>query len=309
MDFLPEEFEEILNIFRGETEEIIQKLNNNLLQLENSPNNKDLIVYLFRDAHSLKGAARMIGFNNIQRLAHKAEDVLGLAKENKIVINREISDALYKAMDLLSDLIQESVKLKKEYYTDDIQKIIDYIDDLIEKYQGQSVEESKNITQNEQNKEITTNPKTQNQDFLKTTITINALLSEAYLLLKNMQGEEGSSYIETFCDVIKQIDEKFEETNFYEIKNEIKNIFAKVNFVIKSQSRISSAEGPQTYTAPKTAPSAGDPSPTGSAVSFPLFCSGDPFRRPGCCSGSGPQSSTSASTLEPFDDRPHIFCS
>lgn len=53
---------------------------------------------------------------------------------------------------------------------------------------------------------------------MKTTITINALLSEAYLLLKNMQGEEGSSYIETFCDVIKQLAEKFEETNFYEIK-------------------------------------------------------------------------------------------
>ena len=94
MDFQPEEFEEILNIFRGETEEIIQKMNNNLLQLETNPNKEELIVYLFRDAHSLKGAARMIGFNNIQRLAHKAEDVLGLAKENKIEINREISDAL-----------------------------------------------------------------------------------------------------------------------------------------------------------------------------------------------------------------------
>ena len=170
------------------------------------------------------------------------ESGVELAKENKIVINREISDALYKAMDLLSDLIQESVKLKKEYYTDDIQKIIDYIDELTEKYQGQSVEESKNITQNEQNKEITTNPKTQNQDFLKTTITINALLSEAYLLLKNMQGEEGSSYIETFCDVIKQLDEKFEETNFYEIKNEIKNIFAKVDFVIKSSNLMTDDE-------------------------------------------------------------------
>ena len=45
MDFLPEEFEEILNIFRGETEEIIQKMNNNLLQLESSPNNKELLVY------------------------------------------------------------------------------------------------------------------------------------------------------------------------------------------------------------------------------------------------------------------------
>ena len=66
MDFSPEEFDEILNIFRGETEEIVQKLNNNLLQLESNPNNEELLVYLFRDAHSLKGAARMIGFNNIQ---------------------------------------------------------------------------------------------------------------------------------------------------------------------------------------------------------------------------------------------------
>ena len=84
MDFSPEEFDEILNIFRSETEEIVQKLNNNLLQLESNPDNDELLVYLFRDAHSLKGAARMIGFNNIQRLAHKAEDVLGLAKEKKL---------------------------------------------------------------------------------------------------------------------------------------------------------------------------------------------------------------------------------
>ena len=102
MDFSPEEFDEILNIFRGETEEIVQKLNNNLLQLESNPDNEELLVYLFRDAHSLKGAARMIGFNNIQRLAHKAEDVLGLAKEKKIKINREISDALYQAIDLMN---------------------------------------------------------------------------------------------------------------------------------------------------------------------------------------------------------------
>ena len=133
MDFSPEEFDEILNIFRGETEEIVQKLNNNLLQLESNPDNEELLVYLFRDAHSLKGAARMIGFNNIQRLAHKAEDVLGLAKEKKIKINREISDALYQAIDLMSELIQESVKLKKEYYTDEIQKQIDKIDEIVKK--------------------------------------------------------------------------------------------------------------------------------------------------------------------------------
>ena len=230
MDFLPEEFEEILNIFRGETEEIIQKMNNNLLQLENTPDNKDLLVYLFRDAHSLKGAARMIGFNNIQRLAHKTEDVLGLAKENKIEINREISDALYKATDLLSDLIQESVKLKREYYTDNIQKQIDSIDGLIAKYQKNPELPKEPEKTNQLPKQ--TDKKKEETELEKTFVTINALLSEAYLLLKNMKGEEGSSYLETFEDVIKQLNEKFEPTTYYDIKNELKNIEEKMSFVI-----------------------------------------------------------------------------
>lgn len=223
MDFLPEEFEEILNIFRGETEEIIQKLNNNLLQLENSPNSKELLIYLFRDAHSLKGAARMIGFNNIQRLAHKAEDVLGLAKENKIVISREISDALYKATDLLSDLIQKSVKLKKEYYTDDIQKLIDKIDFLIEQ-KSPAIEPHQT-------------PKVEKQlseNLIKNSKTINAMLSEAYILLNSMKGEAGSSYIETFDDLIKQLKLQFETTNYFDIQNEINNVELKIGFVMQN---------------------------------------------------------------------------
>ena len=240
MDFLPEEFEEILNIFRGETEEIIQKMNNNLLQLENTPDNKELLVYLFRDAHSLKGAARMIGFNNIQRLAHKTEDVLGLAKENKIEINREISDALYKATDLLSDLIQESVKLKREYYTDNIQKQIDSIDELIEKYQKNPEEQKEQETIVSLPKQ--TNKKKNETGFQKTAVAINGLLSEAYLLLKNMKGEEGSSYLETFEDIIKQLNDKFEPTTYYDIKNELKNIEEKVSFVIVNSNMMTDEE-------------------------------------------------------------------
>ena len=241
MDFLPEEFEEILNIFRGETEEIIQKMNNNLLQLESSPNNKELLVYLFRDAHSLKGAARMIGFNNIQRLAHKAEDVLGLAKENKIDINREISDALYKATDLLSDLIQESVKIKREYYSDDTQKHIDYIDSLINKYQkkdiaGDESEENQSFLSRELKSDKT------EDDIKKISIAINGLISEAYVLLQNLSGEEGSAYLETFEDIINQLIEKFENTNCFDIKNELNYIKDKVVFVIANSNLMTEDE-------------------------------------------------------------------
>lgn len=249
MDFSAEEFEEILNIFRGETEEIIQKLNNNLLQLESSPNNQDLLVYLFRDAHSLKGAARMIGFNNIQRLAHKAEDVLGLAKENKIVINREISDALYKAIDLMSELIQESVKIKKEYYTDDIQTQIDNIDSVLEKNKNQPQQDfgTEDTSEIEDRNALKSREKIvlksdEQKDFQKNAVTVNALLSEAYLLLTSMQGAEGASYIETFYDLINQLKEKFDKTNFQDIKNEIRNIEIKIDFVMQNSNIVTIEE-------------------------------------------------------------------
>ena len=241
MDFLPEEFEEILNIFRGETEEIIQKLNNNLLQLENNPNNKELLIYLFRDAHSLKGAARMIGFNNIQRLAHKIEDVLGMAKENKIVIDRKILDALYKATDLLSELIYESVKIKKEYYTDDIQHQIDFIDNLLNEYETTNSNSAKKEDL-KASQTIQPEPEKPTKEFPKECLTINAIISEAYLLLNNMKGEEGSSYIETFDDLIKQLREKFEKSTYFDIKNEIENIDAKTEFVLKNSNIMTDEE-------------------------------------------------------------------
>ena len=244
MDFSPEEFDEILNIFRGETEEIVQKLNNNLLQLESNPDSEDLLVYLFRDAHSLKGAARMIGFNNIQRLAHKAEDVLGLAKEKKIKINREISDALYNAIDLMSELIQESVKLKKEYYTDDIQKQIDKIDEILKKNETSSVkkEQTAPISQTLAPQKSKQEKSELDEEQQKSINKINAMLSESYLLLNNMTGEEGSSYIETFADLIKQLKEEFDETDYKEIKKALNEIEQKIDFVMQSSNIVNRDE-------------------------------------------------------------------
>ena len=243
MDFSPEEFDEILNIFRSETEEIVQKLNNNLLQLESNPDSEDLLVYLFRDAHSLKGAARMIGFNNIQKLAHKAEDVLGLAKEKKIKINREISDALYNAIDLMSELIQESVKLKKEYYTDDIQKQIDKIDEVLKKNEERAPLPQKHSVEQPPKAPVEEKPSDEPENQQQKSINkINAMLSEGYLLLNNMAGEEGSSYIETFDDLIKQLKEEFDETDYTDIKKTLSEIEQKIDFVMQSSNLVNEEE-------------------------------------------------------------------
>ena len=114
MDFADNELTEILNIFQVEAEDIISKMNNSLLDLERNPKNKELILLLFRNAHSLKGAARMIGFNSIQTLAHKMEDILDLAQENKLILNTKISDILYKTVDIIADIIKDSVSSGQE---------------------------------------------------------------------------------------------------------------------------------------------------------------------------------------------------
>ena len=130
MDFSEDMFNEILKIFQVESEEIISRLNNSLLALEKNPNNKDAILALFRDAHTLKGASRMVGFNNVQAIAHKIEDILGLAKENKIALNAKVVNVLYKAIDFLAEFIQDSIGRKQETFIDEITKQIAVLENI-----------------------------------------------------------------------------------------------------------------------------------------------------------------------------------
>ena len=131
MDFQDDELKEILDIFRTESEEIIDRLNNALLELEKTPDNKDLIILLFRDAHSIKGAARMIGFSQIQTIAHTLEDILGLAKDNKLVLNKHIADIMYKSVDLIAKIINQSIDGGKEIFVaSEVQKQMDLLKEI-----------------------------------------------------------------------------------------------------------------------------------------------------------------------------------
>lgn len=140
MEFLEEEFEEILNIFREESEEQLQKINKNLLLLETNPNDILAIQELFREAHSIKGAARMIGFNDIQAVAHKLEDIFGFAKDKQLVINSDIVDLLCEAVDCIESIIEESIKSKGDYHSEKVDVVIDKIQKLINSVHDESIE-------------------------------------------------------------------------------------------------------------------------------------------------------------------------
>ncbi len=222
MDFQEEEFNEILRIFQIESEEIISRLNANVHDLEKDPKNKDIIFVLFRDAHSLKGAARMIGFNNIQTLAHKIEDVLGMAKDSQIIISSEIINALYKSIDFLSEIIEKSIKQKTELYDEALSVQIDNLDTICAKLQQNEAKEE------EKDDEINIAELRSNID------EINSLISEGLFDLMVASSQQNQEVIKRFSIKINKLFEILSKIKAYDIKKALEDMKVKLDFVIKT---------------------------------------------------------------------------
>jgi len=106
MELDKEEFVRIFTIFKEESEEHIQKLNEGFLSLEKEPHQSPLLSELFRHSHSVKGSARMMGFSSIEKVAHAIETILGKIQKGEIKVERDVMEALYKGVDFLAEIIE-----------------------------------------------------------------------------------------------------------------------------------------------------------------------------------------------------------
>ncbi|MDA8121176.1 MAG: hybrid sensor histidine kinase/response regulator [Deltaproteobacteria bacterium] len=91
--------------FIREAKERIARMNSALVYLEKNPGDLRLEADLLREAHTLKGAAKMMGYAKISDLSHRFEEALSRRKERKIVSNRDLTDALFVSLDTLSVLV------------------------------------------------------------------------------------------------------------------------------------------------------------------------------------------------------------
>ena len=150
MEFQKNELDEILSIFQQESAEIIASMDEKLLILEREPENSQVAMQLFRDAHSLKGSARMLGFEKMQDVLHKIEDIIGLVKENKMKLTSEIADFISECLDYVSGLIAKTVEQKEEYIDP---RTDEYIEKLINVATNNKEEFSCELKETEQNPE------------------------------------------------------------------------------------------------------------------------------------------------------------
>ncbi|MGF6495804.1 two-component system chemotaxis sensor kinase CheA [Luteibacter sp. 621] len=97
---------ELLNVFLIEARELLETLGEQLVDLEASPEDSELLNAVFRAFHTVKGGAGFLGLNAMVELCHRAEDLLNEARNGALVLNAALMDALLESLDLLNDMMR-----------------------------------------------------------------------------------------------------------------------------------------------------------------------------------------------------------
>lgn len=94
----------LMDLFRTEVEGQINTMTESLLALEQNPKAADRLEALMRAAHSIKGAARMVGVEPVIRVSHVMEDCFVAAQKQQLTLGSSDVDVLFQAIDLIGRL-------------------------------------------------------------------------------------------------------------------------------------------------------------------------------------------------------------
>ncbi|EDZ62774.1 Chemotaxis protein histidine kinase, cheA [Sulfurimonas gotlandica GD1] len=101
--------DKIREIFIEEATEIIEKLDIDIVDFEDTPEDKNLINELFRGVHTLKGSANSFGFNRLGQFVHSFEDVLDHYRSSDEIVTHENIDIFLQAVCIIKDVLSLEV--------------------------------------------------------------------------------------------------------------------------------------------------------------------------------------------------------
>ncbi|MBQ2320870.1 MAG: chemotaxis protein CheA [Lachnospiraceae bacterium] len=222
-----------LEIFIDETKEHLQSLSDQLMILEQEPENMDTINEIFRAAHSLKGMAGTMGYKRMQRLTHDMENVFQEIRSGNMTVKPELVDVLFRGLDALEKYLASILETSDEG-TEDNEEIINTLNAIANGETGakqqdepaaaqiqNAVEEVSaasegakytGITITDYEKNTFEKAKSQNQNIFGITVYLQETCilkaARAFLVFKAL--EELGEVIKAVPDVQDIEDEKFE---------------------------------------------------------------------------------------------------
>jgi two-component system, chemotaxis family, sensor kinase CheA len=100
------ELDEIIEEFLIESHEGLDQLDQDLVALEERPNDKELLARIFRCAHTIKGTSGFIGLSKLEALTHAGETLLSKLRDGAFGIDPEITSLLLEMVDAIRTMLQ-----------------------------------------------------------------------------------------------------------------------------------------------------------------------------------------------------------
>ncbi|MBK1708131.1 MULTISPECIES: chemotaxis protein CheA [Marichromatium] len=94
--------DEILQDFLVEAGELLEGLNEQLIDLEQDPANRDLLNSVFRSFHTIKGGAGFLNLNALVSVCHHAEDVFNLLRNGERHVDAQLMDTVLRVLDVVN---------------------------------------------------------------------------------------------------------------------------------------------------------------------------------------------------------------
>ena len=98
---------ELVREFLVESEELLERVDEDMVALEAAPNDGELLNRIFRALHTIKGTSGFLGFDPVIRVSHRAEDVLNALRRGELKLSRRIIDVLLRARDQLGRMLKD----------------------------------------------------------------------------------------------------------------------------------------------------------------------------------------------------------
>ena len=277
MDFIDNDNsnnKELFQLFQSESEDIIDRIFTSLDDLSRVPSNSEAINSIYRDLHSLKGAVRMVGFNNIQTIIHKMEDIFDALNTSGTVVEQSVISVITHSLETVSKYLQESIVNEREIIDDEYSGVIsnlEYITDVElpdlangDEKKGMpgldilglnmtkldipvmdsnteslpSINSDENISISRM-RDTTVDPEKllrENQE------EINQSFNQCFEIIDSIVPEEESQDIVLLKEEVEKIYSFFRNTNVYEVKMTLENVITKLDFVMNASNTFTISE-------------------------------------------------------------------
>jgi two-component system, chemotaxis family, sensor kinase CheA len=98
--------DDIVREFLVESNENLDLLDRELVQLEKDPANRSTLASVFRTIHSIKGTCGFLGFTKLESVAHVGENLLSKLRDGELILGPEITTALLQMVDAIRQMLR-----------------------------------------------------------------------------------------------------------------------------------------------------------------------------------------------------------